>query len=177
MGTNFKKEIIFGLLGLIVVIGGIVWATGQYKASMNAYTPTSQQAQQATAPATTEQTTQAVEKASSTILTVAEVAKHSSPSDCWFIVSNKVYNVTSYINSHPGGTMRITSNCGKDATQAYQTQGGKGSHSSSATAMLQTLYIGDLGATVQSNTQSIQPTQGAQTAPAQQRNSEENENE
>ena len=73
--------------------------------------------------------------------------------------------------------MRITSNCGKDATQAYQTQGGKGSHSSSATAMLQTLYIGDLGATVQSNTQSNQPTQGAQTAPAQQRNSEENENE
>lgn len=172
--ATIKKEIIFGLLGLVVVIGAVVWFAGQYKQST---TMGSTQAQQSVTPATPDKTTQTVAQPSTTVLSVAEVAKHSSPSDCWFIVSNKVYNVTSFINSHPGGAMRITSNCGKDATQAYQTQGGKGSHSSAATSMLQTLYIGNLGATVQSNTQTVQPTQGAQTAPAQQVNSEENEDE
>lgn len=79
-------------------------------------------------------------------LTVEEVARHSSRSDCWVIISNDVYNVTSFIASHPGGVDILAAQCGKEATTAFQTQGGTGgTHSAAARAQLQTLKIGTFG--------------------------------
>ena len=75
---------------------------------------------------------------------LADVQKHTTKSDCWIIVSNKVYDVTKYINSHPGGANEILRNCGKDATSDFNSQGGEGSHSSSATSMLKSFMIGNL---------------------------------
>lgn len=174
MRMNLKKELVFGLIGLVGVVGAVVWFAGQYKKSANTSMEPATAAQQAMSPT---QANQMGTTPTSVTLSIAEVAKHSAPSDCWFIVSNKVYNVTSYINSHPGGAMRITSNCGKDATQAYVTQGGKGSHSRAAQAMLKTLYVGDLNATVHTQSTVTQPSQNSQAAPAQRGESEENENE
>lgn len=77
-------------------------------------------------------------------LTMAEVAKHASQNDCYLVISGKVYDVTSYISQHPGGAQRIINFCGQEATQAFMTKGGQGSHSSAATQALTTLYIGDL---------------------------------
>ena len=37
------------------------------------------------------------------VLDLNEIAKHNSASDCWMIINNKVYDITPYINSHPGG--------------------------------------------------------------------------
>ena len=34
-----------------------------------------------------------------------EVAKHSSHDDCWVIVRDKVYDVTSFVKEHPGGSL------------------------------------------------------------------------
>ena len=53
-----------------------------------------------------------------TTLNAAEVAKHSSTSDCWIILSNVVYNITPYIKSHSGGASHIQ--CGTDQTTALQ---------------------------------------------------------
>jgi cytochrome b involved in lipid metabolism len=55
-------------------------------------------------------------------LTVTEIAKHNTSSDCWSVVSGNVYDLTGYANSHPGGASAISSLCGKDATQAFQGQ-------------------------------------------------------
>ena len=55
-------------------------------------------------------------------LTATEIAKHSTTSDCWSVVSGNVYDLTGYANSHPGGAAAISSLCGKDATQAFQGQ-------------------------------------------------------
>jgi len=82
-------------------------------------------------------------------LSVQEVATHNTAADCWLLISGKVYNATSYLNSHPGGRSRIIPYCGQDATQAFQTQGGGGSHSSGAFADLTQLYIGDIGSNAQ----------------------------
>lgn len=86
--------------------------------------------------------------AASVQLTTAEVAKHNSGNSCWLIISNKVYDVTAYIGSHPGGAARILNYCGKEATTAFQTQGGGGSHSSFAYNTLGNYYLGSLNTNV-----------------------------
>ncbi|MFA6907398.1 MAG: cytochrome b5 domain-containing protein [Candidatus Micrarchaeia archaeon] len=80
-----------------------------------------------------------------TILTLGEVAKHSTQSDCWLAISGAVYDLTSFSN-HPGGTAYVPF-CGTDATNAFATKGGRGSpHSANAVAMLPNFRIGLLGA-------------------------------
>jgi len=64
---------------------------------------------------------------SSADLTMASVQAHSSPSDCWTVVGGNVYNLTDWINQHPGGAGTIESMCGIDATAAFEAQhGGEG---------------------------------------------------
>lgn len=78
-----------------------------------------------------------------TVVTSSEVARHNSTNDCWLIVSDKIYNVTDYINIHPAGPETITPYCGKDATTAFNTKNGKGSHSQRATDNLNAYYVGN----------------------------------
>ncbi|MBI5733873.1 MAG: hypothetical protein HY973_02930 [Candidatus Kerfeldbacteria bacterium] len=77
-------------------------------------------------------------------LTVREVAKHNQPSDCFVIVMNKVYNVTSFLDLHSGGPDRITPYCGADATPAFNNKGGGEGHSASALQRLQAYLVGGL---------------------------------
>ena len=80
-----------------------------------------------------------------TALTSVEVAKHNTNSDCWIIVSSKVYNISNYASSHPGGTRNITNYCGKESTNAFDTKGGNGNpHSTSANNMLNQYFVGNL---------------------------------
>lgn len=85
-------------------------------------------------------------------LTAAEVAKHASSADCWFIYNTSVYNLTAYLSSHPGGASQITPFCGKDATAAMNTKAGQGTHSSQAFADLAAYIIGTLNSTVDNGT-------------------------
>ncbi len=52
----------------------------------------------------------------------AEVAKHNSATNCWSVVNGKVYDLTSYVSSHPGGSSVIKAICGKDGTAAFSGQ-------------------------------------------------------
>jgi len=85
---------------------------------------------------------------SSLILSPAEIAKHGSADSCWVIISSKVYDLTSYIGIHPGGPGEIIPSCGKDGTSAFATRNSGASHSSYATSLLNSYFIGDFGATV-----------------------------
>ncbi len=88
---------------------------------------------------TTQQTTVATE------FTLSDVAKHKTPSDCWMAISNSVYNVTNYVDMHPGGADIVLMYCGKDATQAYNTQGGRGrGHSARASSLLANYLVGTI---------------------------------
>jgi hypothetical protein len=49
-------------------------------------------------------------------LTRAEVAEHSSGEDCWVIIDHKVYDLTDFIDAHPGGSVVLAQVAGKDAT-------------------------------------------------------------
>ena len=77
-------------------------------------------------------------------LTILEVAKHNTQSDCYMIISNKVYNITDYINSHPGG-LGFARYCGQDATDAFNTKGGRGEgHSNYANQLLNNYFVANL---------------------------------
>lgn len=51
--------------------------------------------------------------------TVEEVAKHTSPDSCWVILYGNVYDVTDFLQDHPGGSKIILKLAGKDATEEY----------------------------------------------------------
>lgn len=72
-----------------------------------------------------------------------EVAKHNTPGDAWMIINKKVYNITKWIDKHPGGNV-ILQGIGKDATAMFNHKGGGVGHSASAHKILEKYYMGDL---------------------------------
>ena len=71
--------------------------------------------------------------------TLEEISKHKKKSDAWLAISGKVYDITKWIDNHPGGDI-IMKGAGKDATKMFKAIG----HSSDSTKILKTLYIGKL---------------------------------
>jgi len=60
--------------------------------------------------------------ASATGYTLAQVKANNTATNCWTIVDDNVYNLTTWINSHPGGANAIMSLCGVDGTSAFKSQ-------------------------------------------------------
>ncbi|XP_058117878.1 cytochrome b5 reductase 4 [Anopheles ziemanni] len=50
----------------------------------------------------------------------AELAKHDRLDDAWMAIRGKVYNVTRYMNFHPGGADELIRGIGKDATKLFE---------------------------------------------------------
>jgi uncharacterized membrane protein len=59
-----------------------------------------------------------------TTVSMASLAAHDTPADCWVAIDAGVYDLTSYIDQHPGGAQRILELCGKDGTSAFTGQHG-----------------------------------------------------
>lgn len=53
-----------------------------------------------------------------------DVAKHAVESDCWSVVNGQVYDLTSWVSRHPGGSRSIIGMCGKDASAAFERKHG-----------------------------------------------------
>lgn len=88
---------------------------------------------------TTKTTTQTPPKSSG--ITMADVAKHASQSSCWSAINGKVYNLTAWINQHPGGSEAILSLCGSDGSAAFNDQHGGQRRPENELAGF---YVGDL---------------------------------
>lgn len=52
-------------------------------------------------------------------LTIEEVAKHRKMGNCWTIYQGRVYDITLYVEFHPGGKGEIMKGAGKDCTELY----------------------------------------------------------
>lgn len=79
-------------------------------------------------------------------LSLATVAEHNTPDDCWLVINNNIYNISDYIGTHPSGEKNIIDYCGKEATAVFETRptGSGTPHSDSARETLAKYYIGDL---------------------------------
>jgi cytochrome b involved in lipid metabolism len=74
-----------------------------------------------------------------TFFSMAEVSKHNRADDCWMVIHGKVYDVTEYVDIHPG-LDRILEGAGKDATDLFESV----FHSQSARMTLGDYFIGML---------------------------------
>lgn len=145
MGSRIKPELIIGIISIVILLSLITARIVNYKNQTTRVSPLLSPIP-------------SIPSTNTNALTSDTVSKHNNPNDCWIIIENKVYDVTSYLTKHPGGEWRITPFCGKDATQPFLTKDGQGSHSAEAFQILGLIYVGDVnGKTVQQpDTKTIQ---------------------
>ncbi|GLU03824.1 hypothetical protein SLE2022_210000 [Rubroshorea leprosula] len=90
------------------------------------------------------------------IYTLAEASQHNTSKDCWLVIHGKVYNVTKFLEDHPGGDEVLLSSTGKDATDDFEDVG----HSSTAKAMMDEFFVGEIdSSTVPTKTKYTPPKQ------------------
>jgi cytochrome b involved in lipid metabolism len=53
---------------------------------------------------------------------LSEIANHDTKEDCWTTIDGIVYDLTSFVQNHPGGEAILTV-CGTDGTEAFKNQG------------------------------------------------------
>ncbi|KAI9313664.1 putative acyl-CoA dehydrogenase [Zopfochytrium polystomum] len=53
------------------------------------------------------------------LYSLADVAAHSTETDAWIVVDGKVYDVTDFLDAHPGGRRVLIPLLGKDATKQF----------------------------------------------------------
>eukprot|EP01119_Soliformovum_irregulare_P017432 TRINITY_DN517_c1_g2_i1.p1 TRINITY_DN517_c1_g2~~TRINITY_DN517_c1_g2_i1.p1 ORF type:complete len:138 (+),score=21.16 TRINITY_DN517_c1_g2_i1:101-514(+) len=49
-----------------------------------------------------------------------EVKQHRTVDDAWMIYRGKVYNITPYMNYHPGGIEELMKSAGRDGTKLFE---------------------------------------------------------
>lgn len=76
--------------------------------------------------------------------TLEEVAAHNAVEDCWIIVKDdgirKVYDVTAFLDDHPGGPEIIVDLAGQDSTDEFEDIG----HSNDARKQLNDYVVGKI---------------------------------
>ncbi|XP_078372196.1 cytochrome b5 reductase 4-like [Oculina patagonica] len=73
-------------------------------------------------------------------ITVEELGKHNTERDAWISIRGKVYNVTPYLEYHPGGIPELMRGIGRDATDLFDE-----THKwVNAESMLEKCFIGPL---------------------------------
>ncbi|XP_071686166.1 cytochrome b5 [Rutidosis leptorrhynchoides] len=83
-----------------------------------------------------------------------DVSKHNKTKDCWLIIDGKVYDVTPFMEDHPGGDEVLLAATGKDATDDFEDVG----HSDDARELMHKYLIGKVDkATVPKKRQYVAP--------------------
>jgi cytochrome b involved in lipid metabolism len=108
------------ILVIVVIAGG--WGYSTWKK----YTPTTYVQETQNPDGSTTTTTVNTETGTTTPgapgYTMADVAAHNNASSCYTVISGKVYDLTAWINLHPGGKQAILSICGIDGTARFMAQ-------------------------------------------------------
>eukprot|EP01080_Neovahlkampfia_damariscottae_P008708 gene8708-654_t len=73
------------------------------------------------------------------LYTIEDVSSHNTENDAWTIIREEVYDITQYINKHPGGLL-ILNHVGGDSTESFNLYG----HGKVAQDILKKFKIGNL---------------------------------
>ncbi|KAL6255373.1 hypothetical protein P5V15_013711 [Pogonomyrmex californicus] len=74
------------------------------------------------------------------LYTIDEVGRHNNDKDLWIVIHNMIYDVTSFLQQHPGGDEVLLKLAGKDATECFESIG----HSHEAINLREDFKIGEL---------------------------------
>lgn len=78
-------------------------------------------------------------------ITRAQLVRHADATSCWLLIDRGVYDITRYLRRHPGSSLPVLKACGREATEDFLTQGGRGSrHSYKAVELMAEYRIGDI---------------------------------
>jgi cytochrome b involved in lipid metabolism len=58
------------------------------------------------------------------VFTMADLSSHSSRESCYSVVNGLVYDLTNFIDKHPGGEKPVLSICGKDGSSLFNGKHG-----------------------------------------------------
>ncbi|GAB1301916.1 Cytochrome b5 [Apodemus speciosus] len=72
--------------------------------------------------------------------TLEEIQKHKDSKSTWVILHHKVYDLTKFLEEHPGGEEVLREQAGGDATESFEDVG----HSTDARELSKTFIIGEL---------------------------------
>ena len=75
-----------------------------------------------------------------TYYTLEEIQKHNHSKSTWLILHNKVYDLTTFLEVHPGGEEVLREQAGGDATENFEDVG----HSTDARELSKTYIIGEV---------------------------------
>lgn len=64
----------------------------------------------------------------------ADLKKHATAASCWSAINGNVYDLTKWVNRHPGGASVIKGLCGRDGTASFNGQHGGASRPASELA-------------------------------------------
>lgn len=72
--------------------------------------------------------------------TYQDVAEHNTKKDLYVVIHDKVYDITKFVDEHPGGEEVLLDVGGQDSTEAFEDVG----HSDEAREALEPLLVGTL---------------------------------
>eukprot|EP00835_Amoeboradix_gromovi_P003114 NODE_194_length_15414_cov_0.324127.p11 type:complete len:125 gc:universal NODE_194_length_15414_cov_0.324127:2528-2154(-) len=72
--------------------------------------------------------------------TIEQVQSHTKRNDVWMAIHNKIYDVSKFLDAHPGGEEVLMDHAGQEATGSFEDIG----HSDEAREMMAEYLIGNL---------------------------------
>ncbi|CAI5454440.1 unnamed protein product [Caenorhabditis angaria] len=73
-------------------------------------------------------------------ISLREVSEHNTNKSAWMVIGNKVYDVTKFLDEHPGGCEVLLEQAGGDGTEAFEDVG----HSTDARQMKEDFLVGEV---------------------------------
>ncbi|PVD20889.1 hypothetical protein C0Q70_19052 [Pomacea canaliculata] len=74
------------------------------------------------------------------VFRLTEIAERKDAKSAWIIIHNNVYDVTKFLDEHPGGEEVLLEQAGKDGTEAFEDVG----HSADARELMKDYLIGQV---------------------------------
>jgi cytochrome b involved in lipid metabolism len=153
-----KKQKLLGVgLGILTIVGAFLSVFGNpvpqlsvdthgttvpQEVSSSTASPTPVNTASTTKPVSTP-VSKPVSKPTPSGYTLADISSHKSATTCWSAINGTVYDLTKWVDRHPGGRMAILMICGKDGSPLFNMQHGGSSRISN---ILDTFKIGTLRA-------------------------------